>query len=167
MKKRSGLIYILVFSVLALYILAVFGIPHLTLAVDASATWTSIYNHFVDVKTAIAGDEYFILVVVGLLAALYYVMIYKPKKIGKGKKAQNISMTKKVVFVAAAVYGLLLIAIPFITVAVDAQAWLITFTDHFVSVKNAAMTDIAILILATSLIGSGYYFMVYKNKLVK
>lgn len=153
------------FALLGLYIILIVAIPYFTLSGSAGATLTAIYDHFVEMKGYVVGDVLFLAIIAGVLILTYYFMIYRPKRVGKGMKAKDVSNIRKVVWYAILLYGLLLIAVPYITLAPAAQAWLVTFKDHFVTVKNAIASDFSFLALTGALLGAGYYFFVYKPKL--
>lgn len=154
----------LLFALAAIYALLIVFVPYFTLPATASAGVTSVYDHFVSMKGHVTGDVLFLILVVGILAGLYYFLIYRPKKVGKGKKAREISMARKVVWFAAIAYAVLLIAVPYVTLGATAAAWLVTVQDHFISVKDAIASDFTFLLFAGLLIGSGYYFLVHKPK---
>lgn len=153
------------FAVLGLYVILIIAIPYFTLAVSAGATVTAIYDHFVMMKSHLTGDVLFLAIVAGVLVGTYYFLVYKPKRVGKGKQAKDISNTRKIVFYAIVLYGLLLVAVPYIVLPVDAAAYLVTFQDHFIAVKDAIASDFSFLALSGGLLGAGYYFFVYKPKL--
>ena len=154
-----------VFALLAIYILAIVFVPRLTLAVDAGATVTAVYDHFVMMKDNLFGDATFLALVLGLLAALYWFLVYRPKSVKKGRGSKDISTVRKLVFVVALVYGLLLIIVPWITLPVDAAAGLVTFQTHFIDVKEIFVSDVSFLAISAAILGGGYYFLVYKPKL--
>lgn len=153
------------FALIGLYIILIVAIPYFTLAASAGETLTAIYDHFVTMKGYVVGDVLFLAIIAGVLILTYYFMIYRPKRVGKGKQAKDISTGRTVVWYAILLYGLLLIAVPYITLQPDAAAWLVTFQDHFVTVKDAIASDFSFLALTGGLLGVGYYFFVYKPKL--
>lgn len=161
--KKSDLAVL--FILLGLYLVLVVAIPYATLSLTAGATLTAIYDHFVSMKASLKGDVYFLAIVIGILVALYYFMIYRPKKVSRGKKAKEISLARKIGFGLVVAYGLLLIVLPYITLPVDAAAYLVSIWDHFQGVKDAIISDFSFLALSATALFGGYYFMVYKPKL--
>jgi len=143
-------------GLLALYILGVVFIPR-------SSYDNAFTQHFVSVYNAVQGDVFFILFMLVLTGGLYYFMIYKPKHPKKGK-SRDVSTARKVLFYAALVYIALLVIIPYITLPGTAAAWLVTFFDHFIMIKDVIMSDYALLTVLLLVLGAAYYFMVYKPK---
>lgn len=164
-KDEKKSILKVVFGLAGLYILLIVFVPYLTLSATAGSLVTSIYDHFAMMKTNLVGDVHFLLLVIGMLVALYYFMIYRPKHPGKGKRGQQITTARQWSFYALVAYGILLVIFPYITLAVTAQPWLVTIYDHFTAVKTAIASDFSFLALAAGLLYAGYYFMVYKPKL--
>ena len=166
-SKAQKILLSIVFILAGIYIVALVFVPYATPAVTTAAWIMSIYDHFVSVNAAVRGDAYFYLILIGVLVALYYYLIYKPMHVkGKKSKVQAVSTARLLVFSAVVVYGLLLIILPYITLPVSAAA-LQPFFDHFSTVKNAIMDDYMFLALTLGALGLGYYFMVYKPKLIK
>lgn len=164
-KTQKKWLLTALFALVALYVILIVAIPYFTLSASAGVTVTAIYDHFVMMKDYVTGDVLFLAIIAGVLVVTYYFLIYRPKRIGKSKKTREISNVRKVVWYAILLYGLLLIAIPYITLQPSAAAWLVTFQDHFVTVKNAIASDFSFLALTGGLLGIGYYFFVYKPKL--
>ena len=166
-SKAQKILLSIVFILAGIYIVALVFVPYATPAVTTAAWIMSVYDHFVSVNAAVRGDAYFYLILIGVLVALYYYLIYKPMHVkGKKSKVQAVSTARLLVFSAVVVYGLLLIILPYITLPVSAVA-LQPFFDHFSTVKNAIMDDYMFLALTLGALGLGYYFMVYKPKLIK
>lgn len=163
MKKKDKKIALTVlFALIGLYVILVIALPYVTLPVTAAAWIVSIFDHFIAVKDAVTSDTTFLAIVIGVLVALYYFLLYRPRHVKKNKK--EVSTARKIGFVLVAIYALLLIVLPHITYT---ATWFVTFQDHFVAVKDAIKSDIGFLALAGSLLFGGYYFMVYKPKLKK
>lgn len=161
-KKDKKTALSVLFALVGLYVILVIALPYVVLPATTAAWIVSIFDHFIAVKDAVTSDTTFLAIVIGALVALYYFLIYRPRKVSKGKK--EITTARKVVFGMIVVYGLLLIVIPFITYG---AAWFVTFQDHFVAVKDAIKSDIGFLALAGAVLFGGYYFLVYKPKLKK
>ena len=151
-----------IFVLFGLYLILVVAIPYMTLSLTAGATLTAIYDHFVSMKANFTGDVYFLAIVIGVLVGLYYFLVYKPKKVGKGRQTKEISTARKFGFVLVLGYALLLVVLPYITLPVDSAAYLTSIWSHFQTVKDTITSDFAFLALSAAVLGGGYYFSVYK-----
>ena len=158
MKKseKKSLLAVL-FGLIFIYALLVVFVPH-------SSYSNAFTDHFVTVNNAVKGDVQFLGIVVGLVALLYYFLMYRPRKVGKGRKSVEISTARKVVFGLVVVYAILLIVLPYITLSGTAAAWLVTVWDHFIGLKNVITSDFSFLLLVSLVLGGLYYFFVYKPK---
>lgn len=145
------------FGLVAIYLLLVVFVPY--------STATNVFvDHFTTVKSHIVSDVYFYGILIVILGLLYWFLIYRPKRVGKGRKAKDVSMARKVFFALVFVYAILLVVLPYVTLpATAAQTWVTVF-DHFIAVKDAIISDFGFLLLAGGGLGAGYYFLVYKPK---
>lgn len=166
MKKREKKTLLAVlFGLVGLYLVLVVAVPYMTLSLTAGAILTAIYDHFVSMKSSLTGDVYFLAIVIGIIVTLYYFLVYKPKKVGKGRKAKEISLVRKISFGLIVTYGILLIALPYIVLPVGSATYMVSIWSHFQSVKDAITNDFSFLALAAAVLGGLYYFFVYKPKL--
>lgn len=161
-KKDKKTALSVLFALVGLYVILVIALPYVVLPVTTAAWIVTFFDHFATVKDAVTSDTTFLAIVIGALVALYYFLIYRPRKVSKGKK--EITTARKVVFGMIVAYGLLLIVIPYIGYT---AVWFETFQDHFIAVKDAIKSDIGFLALASAVLLGGYYFLVYKPKLKK
>jgi type II secretory pathway component PulF len=141
-NKRLALLLVSVLAVLGLMIVLVPGFP----PAEGAAAWkVSFYDFFVSVRDVAVGDFYFFLVCAAALFISAYMLIVKPLKAIKGKNKQ-VSMVRKGLFAIIATYIILLIAVPFFTLATGAGTALTAFYDHFVAVKDVIVADWSFLV---------------------
>lgn len=145
----------LAFVLVGLYILLMVFVPR-------SSASNAFVDHFTMVKDAVMGDGLFYIFVLALVGILYYFLIYRPQK--SKRKNKEISTIRVAAFLIVVGYAILLVVLPYLTVAVTAPAYWITIVDHFILVKDVIQSDFVFLVLAAGLMSGLYYFLVYKPK---
>lgn len=154
-------------GILALFVVMIYVVPMITLQATAAAWLVDFKGFFVDVKNIITGNFFYIvlLLVVAVISVIY--LWYKPRKVGQGKKAKEISTARKVTLGVILVGIALLLIVPFITLQASTAAWMVDFQNHLITFKNTLTSDFNILVLAIGLLWVIYHFMIHDPKPIR
>ena len=83
------------------------------------------------------------------------------------RKNNKASVKKNVLialFLIVAIFALMVVSIPMITLAADANQSLVDFVTWFVNVRDHFVQYVALYAFLLALLGTGYYFLVYNPK---
>ena len=151
-------------AVLGLFVVAIYAIPMITLSATAAAWLVSFQDFFVKIKDVVTGNFFYVVLMcsVAVLAVVY--LWYKPKYAGKGKKAKEITTTRKVVLAVILVAIGIALIVPFITLGATAAAWLVDVQGYLITFRNTLTTDFNIIVLSLGLLWVMYHFMVHDPK---
>lgn len=166
-KNQKIKLFKVLAAVLGLFVIMIYAIPMITLPATASAGLVAFKDFFVDIKDVVTGNFFYVVLLLAAAVIAVVYLWYKPKKIGKGKKASEISTARKVSLVVILVAILIALIVPFVTLQATAAAWLVDVQGYLIDFKNTLTTDFNILALGLGVLWVIYHFMIHDPKPIK
>jgi|GEM_PF-3247281 len=166
-KNQKIRLFKVLAAVLGLFVLMIYVVPMINLPVTASAGLVAFQDFFVDIKDVVTGNFFYVVLLLAVLVIAVVYLWYKPKKLGKGKKAQEISTARKVALVVILTAVLIALIVPFLTLPVTSGAWLIDLQGYLITFKDTLTTDFNIIALSLGVLWILYHFLVHDPKPIK
>lgn len=166
-KNQKMKLFKLLAVALGLFIVLIYAIPMITLSATAAAWLVSFKDFFVDIKAIVTGNFFYVVLLVAAAVLSFYYLWYKPRKIGNGKKAKEISTARKVALVVILAAVVIALIVPFVTLQATAAAWLVDFQGYLIDFKTTLTSDFNILALGIGVLWVLYHFFFHDPKLIR